>query len=110
MAHVVGPLEEADFERAVGTLTAAFMGDSAVVEVIPNDALRARIIPGLFASMIRYTVRFGIVEQVGDAEGVALWLGPHKIDVSAWQALRCGLARVVLRLDAGSRAYFLAKW
>lgn len=64
---------------AVATLAAAFQTDPAVSWIIPDDAERARRLPGMFAWLWDDHQRHGIALGTPGCEAVTLWRLPGKV-------------------------------
>src|SRR5271167_580412 len=63
---------------AGATLARAFQDDPLMVYAIPDAAERARLLPDMYARMIRFGVLAGEVYTTAEAiEGVALWMPPN---------------------------------
>jgi ribosomal protein S18 acetylase RimI-like enzyme len=73
-------LPESQISAAAATLARAFHDDPLMVYTIPDPAERARMLPGVYAPMIRFGFLAGEVYATASAnalEGVALWLPPN---------------------------------
>ncbi len=70
-------LTDAQISAAAATLARAFHDDPLMVYSIPDPAARARLLPEVYARMIRFGTLTGEVYATADAlDGVALWLPP----------------------------------
>jgi len=97
-------------EALAGLLARAFDDDPTMGWVFPVAAQRERDLRRLFAANLTHAAHHGWIDRapaggadapgdrVGDAAGVALWLGPGAYPMSAWQALLSGHALLSLRI------------
>jgi GNAT superfamily N-acetyltransferase len=70
-------LLESQIPAAAETLARAFLDDPLMVYAIPDPAERARLLPAVYARMIRFGSLEGEVHVTANAiEGVAVWLPP----------------------------------
>lgn len=101
------PLAPSAVGRAGALLARAFGDDPLFAHVLPDPARRARRLPALLGSLVRYGVRYGRVDTVGDTlDGVALWLPPGRTAMSPGRMLRTGVATAPLRLGREGLARF----
>jgi ribosomal protein S18 acetylase RimI-like enzyme len=71
-------LTGSQISAAAGTLARAFHDDPLMVYAIPDPAERTRLLPGVYARMIRFESLAGeVYATAGALEGVALWLPPN---------------------------------
>ena len=71
-------LNDSQIPAAAVTLARAFQDDPLMVHAIPDSAERARLLPDVYARMIRFGILAGEVYAPSNAlEGVALWLPPN---------------------------------
>jgi GNAT superfamily N-acetyltransferase len=71
-------LTEPQIPAAAATLARAFHDDPLMVHAIPDAAERTRLLPGVYARMVRFGTLVGEVYAIADTiEGVALWLPPN---------------------------------
>jgi GNAT superfamily N-acetyltransferase len=71
-------LAAAQIPAASATLARAFHDDPLMVHAIADPAERARLLPHVYASMIRFGLLTGeVYATAGALEGVALWLPPN---------------------------------
>lgn len=96
--------------EAAAVLTRAFMEDPLYVRLLPSREERARRLPPLWRGLLRYGLRYGVVEAAPGLAGVACWLRPGSEDVTPGRVLRTGLAfpGALLRLPGGARRALLA--
>jgi GNAT superfamily N-acetyltransferase len=70
-------LADSQIPAAAATLARAFHDDPLMVYAIPDPAARARLLPDVYARMIRFGILTGEVYATADTlDGVALWLPP----------------------------------
>lgn len=69
-------LTESQVMMAAIVLSRAFMEDAGMVYMIPDAVERTRLLPPLFAPLIRYAIAHGEAHTTENAESVALWLPP----------------------------------
>jgi ribosomal protein S18 acetylase RimI-like enzyme len=71
-------LTDSQIPAAATTLAHAFHDDPLMVYAIPDPSERTRLLPDLYARMIRFGVLTGeVYVTAGAVEGVALWLPPN---------------------------------
>ena len=71
-------LAGAQIPAAAETLARAFNDDPLMVYAIPDPSERARLLPDVYARMVRFGLLAGEVHvTAGALEGVALWLPPN---------------------------------
>jgi GNAT superfamily N-acetyltransferase len=71
-------LTESQIPAAGATLAHAFHGDPLMVYTIPDPAERVRLLPDVYARMIRFGFLAGeVYVTAGELEGVALWMPPN---------------------------------
>ena len=71
-------LIDSQIPAAAVTLARAFHDDPLMVYAIPNAADRKRLLPDVYARMIRFGVLTGeVYVPAGAVDGVALWLPPN---------------------------------
>ncbi len=77
MSAAIVRLADSQIPAAAATLARAFHDDPLMVYAIPDPAARARLLPDVYARMIRFGTLAGEVYATTDAlDGVALWLPP----------------------------------
>ncbi len=80
MSAKIARLSDSQISAAAATLARAFHDDPLMGYTIPDPAERKRLLPGVYAPMIRFGFLAGEVYATADAdtlEGVALWLPPN---------------------------------
>ena len=71
-------LTDSQIPEAAATLAHAFHSDPLMVYAIPDPADRTRLLPDVYARMIRFGVLTGeVYVTAGTVEGVAVWLPPN---------------------------------
>ena len=71
-------LTDSQIPAAAATLARAFHGDPLMIYAIPDAAERARLLPEVYARMIRFGSLAGEVHTTAGAlEGAAIWLPPN---------------------------------
>jgi GNAT superfamily N-acetyltransferase len=71
-------LTDSQIPAAAATLARAFHDDPLMVYAIPDPAERTRLLPDVYARMIRFGVLTGeVYVTAGAVEGVAVWLPPN---------------------------------
>jgi GNAT superfamily N-acetyltransferase len=71
-------LTDSQIPAAAATLARAFHDDPLMIYAIPDAVERARLLPDVYARMIRFGVLTGeVYVTAGTLEGVALWLPPN---------------------------------
>ena len=78
MSAEVTTLTERQVPAAGATLARAFQNDPLMVYTIPDAAERERLLPELYARMVRFGVLTGeVLATKGAPNGVAVWLPPN---------------------------------
>ena len=76
-AHII-TLTQAQVPAAAATLARAFYDDPLMVYAIPDASERARLLPEVYARMVRFAMLAGeVLATAGAPDGVALWLPPN---------------------------------
>jgi GNAT superfamily N-acetyltransferase len=71
-------LADSQIPAAATTLARAFHDDPLMTYAIPDPAERARLLPDVYARMVRFGILAGeVYATAGAPEGVALWLPPN---------------------------------
>ncbi len=71
-------LTDSQIPAAAAALARAFHDDPLMIYAIPDRAERVRLLPDVYARMIRFGVLAGeVYATAGALEGVALWLPPN---------------------------------
>jgi GNAT superfamily N-acetyltransferase len=88
----VRDLTEADLDRAVDVLCAAFDDDPALRFLLPDDDTRRAVAPRLARASCRYAMAHGVAWCTDDVDAVALRRPPGAEDLDAWGVVTSGLA------------------
>ena len=71
-------LADSQITAAAATLARAFHDDPLMIYAVPDPAERTRLLPEMYARMIRFGTLAGeVYVTAGPLEGVALWLPPN---------------------------------
>ncbi len=76
MSVKIEPLTESQIPAAGALLARAFHDDPLMTYSIPDAAERTRLLPEVYARMIRFGTLAGEVHTTEDFAGVALWMPP----------------------------------
>ena len=89
-------------KKIARTLSDAFLEDPIFSYSIPNSKRRIKHLHVLFEVLARYAVEFGEVYITSeDNEGTMITLPSEKINVSAWQYIKCGGFKIPFHLGFG---------
>jgi GNAT superfamily N-acetyltransferase len=78
MGAEITTLVDRQIPAAATTLARAFQDDPLMVYAIPDGAERARLLPDVYARMVRFGMLAGeVLTTAGAPDGVALWLPPN---------------------------------
>ena len=91
-------VSEGDLARVAGMLARAFQDDPEMVYALPDASERARVLPWLIGTNVRYGHQFGEVYATIAGEGAAIWLPPGATTFTAGRMLRAGMFAAPLRL------------
>ncbi len=73
-------------------LARALFHDPQTAHFEPDESRRTATITPVFQVLIKYTVRFGLVQATSDRlEGLACWLPPGRVEMSRWRLMRSGV-------------------
>ena len=101
-------LEAGEVRRAGELLARGMHDDPLFVHLLRDAAHRARRLPGLLASLVRFGVRYGVAETTaGGMDGVAVWLPPGT-EMTPGRMLRVGTVPAALRLGPRGLRRFAA--
>lgn len=78
MERPLHPATAAQHQAVIATLSDAFMTDPALSYMVPEEAVRAKVLPKLFALLVPDDAKSGTIMRSGDDEAAALWRGPGK--------------------------------
>ena len=94
--------------EATEVLARAFFDDPAWLWAIPEDGIRARVLPWFFGAATRYGLRFGEVRVTGrNVEGAAILLPPKRARLHSLSLARAGLWRMPFKVGLGAFSRFL---
>jgi len=99
-------LAEAQIEGAGRLLARSFFHDPLAVYMLPDDAERARLLPGHFAPFIRHGHLCGEVYTTAALEGVAVWLPSAAAEITPPAAAASGLDQVEALLGRAAWSRF----
>lgn len=98
-------LSGAEIGPATALLGRGFRDDPLFSFLVPDPAARARLLPRLLSSLVRYAVRYGEVHALAakaqsatGLDGVAVWLPPSGTTMTPGRMLRSGVLTAPLRL------------
>lgn len=84
-------LKKHHVKQAMEVAGRAFENYPTNLHMFPDDKERKKKSKYGFNVILKYGLRHGIVHATTpDLEGVAVWLPPKRVHMSAWDALRCG--------------------
>lgn len=95
--RLISPPPFNPIERAAAALSRAFASDPMYVYVLPNDDRRVKRLELFFRSLLRIGHMQGDVYTAENGKGTAVWLPPHKLDVSFWNGARAGMGMLPFR-------------
>lgn len=104
----VSELASDRLEEAAGVLARSFRDDPNFAYLFPEEEVRARVLPRVFAVGVRDALDFGHVyaaSRDGELVGLAAWLPPDAFPLSPWRQLRAAPDMVRI-LAAAPRATF----
>lgn len=93
--------------QAAGVLARAFGDYPMMRHVFPDDARRARVLPGFLGSVVRYCLPHGKVLTTAGLDGVACWLPPGTSASDPWGMVRSGMILAPARIGPLPFARFL---
>ena len=89
--------------EASRVLARAFHEDPAMKFILPDDNIRARRLPWLLSTAVRYGLLYGRIYTTAKLEGVAIWFDPRYAKVTLWRMARTGM--LVAPAKLGLRAF-----
>jgi len=102
-------LVQSQIREAGDVLARAFHDDPLCIRMTPDDAKRARALPCLMTSMVRYYYPFATVyTTMGAVEGVAVWAPPGHAKMTLGRMLAAGLLVVPLRFGLAETMLFMS--
>lgn len=108
-APLIRRAEQADARSIAKRLARAFADDPAFAWLIPDDAKRARLLPGLFKAMVSSAIRHGRVLRTPGNDAVTVWRLPGAIEPSGMDKLRALPSLLPFAMAAGPRAKLLSE-
>jgi ribosomal protein S18 acetylase RimI-like enzyme len=100
--HVVSGLDRANLPLAEETLASAFDGDPMTPYVFPSGTDRHKRLRAVFRVELRWALRQGVVETIGEGRAVAIWLPPGGMKGALTAMLRAGALLAPVRLGLGA--------
>ncbi len=100
------PIASQHRNRASEVLTRAFQPDPLYIYAFPDPDRRLRMLAILWRALVKYTLLYGDGYTTSDVRGVACWLRPGDMDMTAWRTLRSGLWIMPLRAAREERRRF----
>ena len=92
------PLTSSLIKPASAVLTRAFSEDPFFTYVLPQTVQRDRSVGWLFERLLKYGLTYGKVFTTPALEGVAMWLGPYRIDLELAGIIQSGLFRLPFKM------------
>jgi GNAT superfamily N-acetyltransferase len=92
------PLRAGQVAPVAAMLTRAFWDDPQMRWLLPEDADRARVLPWLLATSVRYALRAGETWTTPTLSGLALWLPPGTRPPGLIATLRTGALAAPVKL------------
>jgi GNAT superfamily N-acetyltransferase len=99
-------IELSDVQPAGQVLANAFRGYPFFEYCLGDANNYDRMAPGMFASLVRWTMLYGKAWTTSDLNAVALRQPPGTRSIGFWSAMRSGLAFSFLRMDSATRRRF----
>ena len=91
-------LRTEQIERIAEVLARAFWSDPQMLWLLPDEADRARLLPWLMTTSIRFSLRAGEAWTTPDLAGLALWLPPGARPPGLVATLRSGAIAAPFKL------------
>ena len=84
-------LQKWQVKSASEVLSRAFIDDPELVQFIPEQHKRAKLLPSLFRMTLCHGILHGEVYVASpDMAGIAMWLPSGASDITLWTVIRCG--------------------
>lgn len=101
-------LQRTHRERAVDSITQAFVDDPMWSCVLPDRDARRTVLRPMWDALVGFSLRYGEAHTTPDGDGAALWIRPGKTRTTLWMILRTGfrLPRSVFGLPREARERF----
>jgi ribosomal protein S18 acetylase RimI-like enzyme len=94
-------LDASQYPAATDVLCAAFQDYPLMRHCVPDDGRRVRAVRSLYASVLRYTLRYGDTYATPGLEGVSCWLRPDDPFPTFWRMVRIGMLSVPWNFGVG---------
>jgi GNAT superfamily N-acetyltransferase len=98
VAFEIVPLRASQVAPVAAMLTRAFWNDPQMRWLLPEDADRARVLPWLLETSVRYALRAGEAWTTPALSGLALWLPPGTRPPGLVATLRTGALAAPVKL------------
>jgi GNAT superfamily N-acetyltransferase len=92
-------LQKGQIEPASEALARAFINDPDLVQFVPDEHKRAKLLPHIFRVELCYGVKHGEVYASPGMEGIAMWLPSTATDMRLWTLIRCGGLALLLKVN-----------
>src|SRR5437764_2807723 len=93
-----------DVATAAGVLTRAFDDDPGIVYILPDPALRPKLLPGMFSAIVRYGLLRGeVLGLEHPAVAVAVWLPSSRTEADEAGMAEAGMPETMAGWDAGAQ-------
>lgn len=97
-------LAATDTATAAGVLTRAFDDDPGIVYILPDAALRPRLLPGMFGAIVRYGLLRGeVLGLERPTVAVAVWLPSARTEADEPGMAEAGMPETMAGWDAGAQ-------
>lgn len=100
------PATSRDITALAAMLTRAFWRDPQMTWLLPDEADRARLVPWLMTTSLRFATQSGDAWTTADRTGAALWLPPAARQPGLLSMLRSGVITAPFRLGWSRFARF----
>ena len=85
-------------DRAAEVLARAFHDDPIYTCEIPEETQRFPPLRSMFRAVVKYGLLYGEAYTTSAVNGAACWLPPGSTEVTAWRAVRSGMAVVPMKM------------
>ncbi len=92
-------IREGQVVPASEVLTRAFVDDPDVVQLVPDEHKRARMLSRIFRVELCYGVRRGEVYASPGLEGIAVWIPSAASNMRLWALIGCGGLRLLFKVS-----------
>ena len=102
------PVDASVRQRAVDSLTRAFLDDPMWSCVLPNREARETLLRPMWSALIGFARVYGEALTTSEGEGAACWIAPGNTKTTLWKLIRTGMAlpRSMMRLPKDARERF----